>query len=119
MSGNNSAANSSFGGECLPRQVSDPCAYVRANPACAAEGLDYLRFIECPTDANDGAAKRPVGRRSATRLPRGGCLPACSPAREALCALWAAPCQAGDALKPTLLLDLPPPDPPPPPMLSG
>ena len=46
-----------FGGECLPRQVSDPCAYVRANPACAAEGLDYLRFIECPTDANDGAAK--------------------------------------------------------------
>ena len=55
MSGNNSAAN--FGGECLPRQVSDPCAYVRANPACAAEGLDYLRFIECPTDANDGAAK--------------------------------------------------------------
>ena len=57
MSGNNSAANSSFGGECLPRQVSDPCAYVRANPACAAEGLDYLRFIECPTDANDGAAK--------------------------------------------------------------
>ena len=55
MSGNNSAAN--FGGECLPRQVSDPCAYVRANPACIAEGLDYLRFIECPTDANDGAAK--------------------------------------------------------------
>jgi hypothetical protein len=55
MSGNNSAAN--FGGECLPRQVSDPCAYVRANPACRPEGLDYLRFIECPTDANDGAAK--------------------------------------------------------------
>ena len=56
MSGNNSAP-ANFGGECLPRQVSDPCAYVRANPACAAEGLDYLRFIECPTDANDGAAK--------------------------------------------------------------
>ena len=55
MSGNSSAA--SFGGECVPREAPDPCAYVKANPACTAEGLNYLRFIECPADANDGAAK--------------------------------------------------------------
>ena len=41
----------------MPREAPDPCAYVKANPACTAEGLNYLRFIECPADANDGAAK--------------------------------------------------------------
>ena len=55
MSGNSSAA--SFGGECVPREAPDPCAYVKANPACTTDGLNYLRFIECPADANDGAAK--------------------------------------------------------------
>ncbi len=55
MSGNSSAA--SFGGECVPRNAPDPCAYVKANPACTTDGLNYLRFIECPADANDGAAK--------------------------------------------------------------
>ena len=53
MSGNSSAA--SFGGECVPREAPDPCAYVKANPACTTDGLNYLRFIECPADANDGA----------------------------------------------------------------
>ena len=61
MSGNVSSSNSSavgsFGGECVPREAPDPCAYVKANPACTAEGLNYLRFIECPAGANDGAAK--------------------------------------------------------------